>query len=64
MMKFNNFKLKNDGLYIDKTKIAAWDNLKLESNTKMGLSKLTISIYGNLHGIDDQSTYDFTKPRK
>lgn len=39
-----------DGLYIDQTKIKDWDNLKLESNTEIGKSKLTISIYGDLYG--------------
>lgn len=61
-MKYNTFKFKRDGLYIDQTKITAWDNLKLESNTDLGKSKLTISIYGNLHGVDNQQPYKFLKP--
>lgn len=62
-MKFNTFEFKKDGLYIDKTRITAWDDLKLESSSKLGKSKLTISIYGNLHGVNDQ-LYHFAKPDK
>lgn len=64
IMCFNTFKFKKDGLYIDQTKIKDWDNLKLESNTEIGKSKLTISIYGDLYGVDDQPPYDFIKPDK
>lgn len=62
-MKLNKFEFKKDGLYIDKTKIVAWDDLKIESNTKLGKSKLSISIYGNLRGVDDHY-YRFAKPDK
>ena len=50
-MESNYFEFKSDGLYIDGIKIHAWDDMKIESNTKLGKTKLTISIYGDLHGV-------------
>ncbi|KRM83936.1 hypothetical protein FC35_GL000510 [Limosilactobacillus coleohominis DSM 14060] len=63
-MKYNTFRFKKDGLYIDNTKISAWNDLKIESDAELGKTKLTISIYGNLHGVDDLEPYDFAKPDK
>lgn len=63
-MESNYFEFKSDGLYIDGIKIHAWDDMKIESNTKLGKTKLTISIYGDLHGVDDVKPYALIKPDK
>ena len=61
-MDENTFEFKDDGLYINDVKINFWDNLKIESGIDIRTTKLTISIYGNLHGVDDLPPYDFAKP--
>lgn len=61
-MDENTFEFKDDGLYINGVKINCWDDLKIESGTNTVKTKLTISIYGNLHGVDDLPPYKFAKP--
>lgn len=63
-MDENTLEFKDDGLYINGVKINCQDNLKIESNTDIGNTKLTISVYGNLHVVDDLPPYTFAKPDK
>ena len=57
----NNFEIKKDGLYINGVKVTAYRNLKIESDID-NVTKLQITLYGQLHGIDDVDAYDFRKP--
>ena len=63
-MKSDYFEFKKDGLHINGVKIHAWDDLKIDSSSKHAKTKLTISIYGDLHGVDDQKQYHFVKPNE
>lgn len=57
----NNFEIKKDGLYINGAKVTAYRNLEIESDID-NVTKLQITLYGQLHGIDDVDAYDFRKP--
>ncbi|MDD7693807.1 MAG: hypothetical protein PT937_05485 [Lactobacillaceae bacterium] len=57
----NNFEIKKDGLYINGAKVTAYRNLKIESDID-NVTKLQITLYGQLHGIDDVGTYNFRNP--
>lgn len=55
----NKFEIKKDGLYINGAKITAYRNLKIESDID-NITKLQITMYGQLCGIDDADSYDFS----
>ncbi|MEK1480705.1 hypothetical protein HCZ88_00185 [Limosilactobacillus fermentum] len=57
----NKFEIKKDGLYINGAKVTAYRNLKIESDID-NITKLQITMYGQLRGIDDADSYDFRKP--
>lgn len=57
----NNFEIREDGLYINGVKIKAYRNLKIESDVD-DVTKLQVTLYGQLHGIDDVDSYVFQKP--
>lgn len=54
----NTFEVRKDGLYINGAKVSTFNNLKIESDAD-GLTKLSITLYGELKGIDDQNSYSF-----
>lgn len=58
VIKMNTFEVRKDGLYINGAKVSAFNNLKIESDAD-GLTKLSITLYGELKGIDDQNSYSF-----
>lgn len=57
----NKFEIKKDGLYINGVKVTAYRNLKIESDID-NITKLQITMYGQLCGIDDADIYDFREP--
>lgn len=57
----NKFEIKKDGLYINGAKVTAYRNLKIESDID-NITKLRITMYGQLRGIDDADSYDFREP--
>ena len=57
----NKFEIKKDGLYINGAKVTAYRNLKIESDID-NITKLQITRYGQLRGIDDADSYDFREP--
>lgn len=58
VIKMNTFEVRKDGLYINGAKVSAFNNLKIESYAD-DLTKLSITLYGELKGIDDQNSYSF-----
>ncbi len=57
----NKFEIKKDGLYINGAKVTAYRNLKIESDID-NITKLQITMYGQLCGIDDADSYYFREP--
>lgn len=57
----NKFEIKKDGLYINGAKVTAYRNLKIESDIDH-ITKLQITMYGQLCGIDDADSCDFREP--
>lgn len=59
----DKFEIKDDGLYINGTRIRGVTSLKLDCPESSSYSELTIKVIGKLKGIDYPGLFYFKKPR-
>lgn len=58
----DRFELKDDGLYINDTRIRGITSLKIDCPDTSDYSELTIKVVGKLKGIDYPGLLYFKKP--